>query len=65
MSIFYYFNFEMNYNILKSKSPSFLLNKNINYDKDETGSGKMENKKFHTHFHRNELYASAHVRIAN
>ena len=50
MWIFYYFNFEMNYGILKSKSQFFLLNKNINSYKNETGSGKMENKKFHTHF---------------
>ena len=33
MWLFYYFNFEKNYDILKSKTPSILLNKNINFDK--------------------------------
>ena len=42
MWLFYYFCFERNYDFLKSKSPCFLLNKNINFDKNETGS-KMEN----------------------
>ena len=41
MWLFYYFNFERNYNVLKSKSPCFLL-KNINFNKNETES-KMEN----------------------
>ena len=27
--LFYYFNFEMNYDVFKSKSPCFLLNKNM------------------------------------
>ena len=27
--LFYYFNFERNYDVLKSRSPDFLLNKNI------------------------------------
>ena len=42
MSLFYYFNFERNYNVLKSKSPYFLLNKNVNYNQNEMES-KMEN----------------------
>ena len=36
------FHFERNYDVLKWKSPCFSLNKNINFDKDETES-KMEN----------------------
>ena len=42
MWLFYHFNFERNYDILKSKSPFILLNKNINFDKKETEL-KMEN----------------------
>ena len=40
--LFHYFNFERNYDILKSKSPFILLNKNINFNTNETES-KMEN----------------------
>ena len=40
--IFYYFNFERNYDVLNSKSPCILFNKNINFNKNETES-KMEN----------------------
>ena len=39
---FYYFYFERSYDVLKSKSPYFLLNKNINFNKNEAES-KMEN----------------------
>ena len=39
--LFYYFNFERNYDVLKSKSPCFLL-KNINFNKNETEL-KIEN----------------------
>ena len=39
---FCYFNFERNYDVLKSKSPCILLNKNINFDKNEAEL-KMEN----------------------
>ena len=42
MWLFYYFHFEKNYDILKSKSPCILLNKNITFNKNETES-KMEN----------------------
>ena len=42
MWFFYYFNFERNYDVLKSTSPCILLNKNINFNKNETES-KMEN----------------------
>ena len=37
-----YFDFEKNYDVLKSKSPCILLNHNMNFNKNETGS-KMEN----------------------
>ena len=40
--LFYYFNFERNYDVLKSKNPYFLLNKNINFNKNQTGL-KREN----------------------
>ena len=39
--LFYYFNFERNYHVFKSKSSYILLNKNINFNKNETES-KME-----------------------
>ena len=42
MWLFYYFNFERNSDVLNSKSPSILLSKNINFNKNETKS-KMEN----------------------
>ena len=40
--LFYYFNFKRNYDVLKSKSPCILLNRNINFNKNETES-QMEN----------------------
>ena len=40
--LFYYFNFERSYDVLKSKSPCILLNKNINFNKNET-EPKMKN----------------------
>ena len=42
MWLFYYFNFERNYDVLKSKSSCFLLNENINFHKNERES-KIEN----------------------
>ena len=42
MWLFYYFNFERNRDVLKSKSPFIFLNKHINFNKNETES-KMEN----------------------
>ena len=42
MWLFYYFNFERNYEVVKSKSSCLLPNKNKNFNKKETGS-KMEN----------------------
>ena len=42
MWFFYYFHFERSYEVLKSKSPCILLNKNINFNNNETKS-KMEN----------------------
>ena len=35
MWLLYYFNFERKYDILKSKSPCILLNKNINFSKNQ------------------------------
>ena len=40
--LFYHFNFEKNYDVLKSKTPCILLNKNINFNKNEMES-KMKN----------------------
>ena len=42
MRLFYYINFERNYDVLKLRSACILLNKNINFHKNETES-KMEN----------------------
>ena len=42
MWLFHYVNFERNYDVLKLKSRSILLKKNINFQKNETES-KMEN----------------------
>ena len=42
MWLFYYFDFERNYDVLNSKGPCILLNKNINLNKIETES-KIEN----------------------
>ena len=42
MWLFFDFYFERNYDVLKSKSPCFLLNKNISFNKNETKS-KIEN----------------------
>ena len=43
-SCFSYFNFERNYDVSKSRSPCILLNKNINFNKNEAES-KTENPK--------------------
>ena len=40
--LFQYFNFERNYDVLKSKSSCFSLNKNKNFKKNEADS-KMKN----------------------
>ena len=40
--LFYYFNFERNYDLLKSKRPCFLLNKNINFNKNEKQNRKWK-----------------------
>ena len=52
MFIFYYINFERNYDALKSKSSSTLLNENINFNKKETES-KLETES-HTQLQRYE-----------
>ena len=59
---FYYFSFDRNYDALKLKSPCFLLNKNINFNKNET-EPKMINPT--QGFSREEPCASAHKRIVN
>ena len=38
MCLFYYFNFEKSYDVLKSKIPWIFLNKNIGFNKNETQS---------------------------
>ena len=53
------FNFERNDDVLKSKIPSFLLNKNINFDKNETES-KIKNP---THSFREMNLVPAQIRI--
>ena len=40
--LFYYFNFEISYDVLKSKNQCILLNKKVNFNKNETEL-KMEN----------------------
>ena len=40
--LFYFFNFERNYDVLNSKSAYILLNKNVNFNKNEMES-KMKN----------------------
>ena len=42
MWLFYYFNFERSYDVLKSKNLCILLNKNIKFNKNQTES-EMEN----------------------
>ena len=42
MRLFYYLNFESNYDVLKSKSPCILLNKKTNFNKSQTESNGME-----------------------
>ena len=48
MQLFYYFHFERNYGVFKSKSLSILFNKNINFNKNETKS--IENGKTYAQF---------------
>ena len=43
MWLSYYFNFERNYEVLKSKCPWILLNKNINFNQNQMES-KMKNR---------------------
>ena len=58
--LLYYFNFERNYDVLKSKSLCILLNKNIDFNKNETES-KMENSTYS----KIPPCASAHIRVVN
>ena len=58
---FYYFYFERNYDVLKSKSLCFLLSININFYQNETES-KWE---IQAQFLRDEPCASARIRFKN
>ena len=60
MCLFFYFSFERNYDVLKSKSPCILLNKNINFNKKQNG---IKNGKSYTHLERDEPCALSHKRI--
>ena len=64
MRLFYYFNFESNYDVLKLKSPCILLNTNIHlhFITNETES-KRENLTYILQKRTND--ASAHIKIAN
>ena len=46
MYLSYYFNFERNYDVLKSKSPGVLLKKNIDFNKNETELKKENSTQF-------------------
>ena len=56
--LFYDFDFERNYDVLKSKRPCILLSQNINFNKKETES-KMENPP-HTVLERRTLCFSSY-----
>ena len=55
MWLFYYFNFERNYDVLKSKNPCILWNKNINFNKNQ-----KESKIPHTVLERRTLCFSSY-----
>ena len=57
LNFFNYFNFNRKYDGLKSKSACILLNKNINFNKNET-EPKMENP---THSFRETNLALQHI----
>ena len=42
--LFYFFNFDRNYDILKSESPCILLNKNMNLKKKKKKNGTKNGK---------------------
>ena len=56
---FHFFNMERNYEV--SKSPFFLLNKNINYNKNK----KNRKKKIPSHFQRDKSNASVNIKLLN
>ena len=61
MWLLYYSNFERSYDVLKTKSPFFLLIKIINFNKNEMES-KMENRTRSFTEAFTEAFTSAHVR---
>ena len=61
MWLFCHFSFERSYDVLKSKSPCILLNKNINFNKKRNG---IEIWNSHAQFSRDEPCASILIRIA-
>ena len=60
MRLFYYFNFETNYDVQKSKSPCIFLNKNINFNKNETENGNRKWEISHTVLERQTLCFSSY-----
>ena len=58
MWFFFYFNFEKNYDVLKSMTPCLLLNKKLSFNKNENQS-EMQT------FQIDERCASAYTKIAN
>ena len=57
-----YFNFGRNFDVLKSKSTSILLNKNTNFNKNKT---KLKMKNPTNSFGKYETCTLAHIRIVN
>ena len=58
MWFFFYFNFEKNYDVLKSMTPCLLLNKKLSFNKNENESEMQP-------FQIGERCASAYTKIAN
>ena len=55
MWCFYYFHFEMNYDILKSKNTCILFNKNITFNKIGIKNGKSHFQNIHTFTYQKTL----------
>ena len=65
MWLFRYFDFESNYGVLKSKSPRFLLNKNLKFKKSERETLLEETILLNAFKETITTCASAHIRIPN